>query len=52
MREKAINALMEMGAHLSLPSGSKAMNGSVYIVLIMQLYEEHGCYFSNMRSCF
>lgn len=52
MREKAINALTEMGAHLSLSSGNKAMNGFVYIVFIMQLYEENGCYFSNMRSCF
>jgi hypothetical protein len=52
MKEKAIKALKEMGANLSLGIGSKEVKGFIYIVFIMQLYEEHGCYFSNMRSCF
>ena len=53
MREKTINALVEMGANMSVGlSNSKPLDGFVYIVSIMQLYEENGFYFTNMRICF
>ena len=53
MREKAINALLEMGASTSVSlRDANPLDGFIYIVHIMEIYEEHGAYFTNMRMCF